>query len=85
MNKDLLHKALGAAAKDLEANHEWFFGQDGNRSDYFGLDPTFLEVFHKHISPLLDMEEVNKRRITQLYARRDALNAELASLEKNSE
>ena len=80
MSIDLLHKALVAATKELEADHSWSFGADGSSSDYSGLAPEFLEVFYKHLSPLFNMSEINKQRIIQLRARHAAIDVELAEL-----
>lgn len=63
---DALEKALRAATKELEDEHEFFFEETG--------EDEMVSVLKKHIEPLVDSEKYKAMRIA-------GLKAEIAALE----
>ena len=63
---DALEKALRAATKELEDEHEFFFEETG--------EDEMVAVLKKHIGPLVDSEKYKAMRIVEL-------KAEIAALE----
>lgn len=73
-----ISSAIKAAAKELEEDHSWYFGDDGGSFQKGNFEDTeFFQIFAKHLSSVIDMEVLRKARIA-------ALKEELAVLEKES-
>jgi hypothetical protein len=68
--------AIRAAAKELEAEHEFYFEEEG--------EDELVQIVTKHIAPLLDVEQYKKLRIAALKGEIDAiescLNVEVTGL-----
>lgn len=64
---DALEKALRAATKELEEEHEFFFEETG--------EDEMVAVLKKHIRPLVDSEKYKAMRIAELKAEISALES----------